>query len=185
MTHQYAVESPKRSVWSTSILGVVMILAGIFVLGDVALATIISAKLIGVAAIAVGMFEIVYAIWAGGWRGFLWHTALGILYIVFGCALISQPAFGSLILTWFVGLALLVSGIVRMFLAMRQPSHNKWMIFLPGLYGFVAGLLILIGWPSTGLWVIGTLLGIDLVLHGLGWILVAWKPVKPALRTPV
>lgn len=155
------------------LLGVVFILGGLFVLGDVALATIVSAMIIGVAAIALGTFEICYAIFAGGWRGFLWHILLGILYIVFGCVLVSQPVAGSLVLTWIIGVALVASGVVRIVLGMRQAGAGRWMVFISGLFALIAGLLILIGWPESGLWVIGTFLGIDLILHGVGWVVVA------------
>jgi uncharacterized membrane protein HdeD (DUF308 family) len=71
---------------------------------------------------------------------------------------------------------LVVSGLIRVVLGMRQAGAGKWMVFISGLFGFLAGVLILIGWPESGLWVIGTFLGIDLILHGLGWIVVALKP---------
>lgn len=159
-----------------SAIGIVLILAGVVVLGDLALATVISALLLGIAVICAGLVEIACAIFAGGWRGFLWQTALGILYIIFGCVLVSQPAFGSLILTWVLGAVLVVSGFVRIFLGIRHLHSGGWLIFVSGLFGFAAGLLIFIGWPSTGIWVIGAFLGIDLILHGLAWLAVGWRP---------
>ena len=177
MTQQYAAENPvKRSFWSSLLLGVVLILAGIFVLGDVVLATIISTLLIGVTVIIAGLFEVLCAIWAGDWRRSLWHTLLGLLYAVFGLALVNQPVTGSLVLTWLIGLILLASGFARIFLGICQSSSGKWTIVCSGLFGALAGFLILFGWPTTGLWAIGALLGIDLILHGLGWIIVGWKP---------
>lgn len=32
------------------------------------------------------------------------------------------------------------------------------------------------GFPMTGLWVLGMLLGIDLLSHGIGWLTLAWRP---------
>ncbi|MEY9228849.1 uncharacterized membrane protein HdeD (DUF308 family) [Bradyrhizobium japonicum] len=46
-----------------------------------------------------------------------------------------------------------------------------------GLFGVLAGLVILTGLPMTGLWVLGLLLGIDLLSHGIGWLTFAWRPV--------
>jgi uncharacterized membrane protein HdeD (DUF308 family) len=46
-----------------------------------------------------------------------------------------------------------------------------------GLFGVLAGLVILTGFPMTGLWVLGLLLGIDLLSHGIGWLTLAWRPV--------
>ncbi|MGY8668026.1 DUF308 domain-containing protein [Bradyrhizobium sp. UFLA05-109] len=50
-----------------ALLGIVLIAAGLFALGDVVFATLISVKLIGVIAIAAGAFEIMRAFWTTGW----------------------------------------------------------------------------------------------------------------------
>ncbi|TPI53530.1 HdeD family acid-resistance protein [Mesorhizobium sp. B2-2-4] len=176
MTQLSETQQPRRSAWTNSAIGIVFILAGIFVLGDLALATTISALVLGIAIVCAGFVEIALAIWAGGWRGFLWQTMLGILYVVFGCLLISLPVLGSIILTWVLGVVLVISGLGRMSLSLRYLSTDRWMMLVSGLFGLAAGFLILIGWPSTGVWVIGAFVGIDLVLHGLGWLVTGFRP---------
>ena len=87
-THQSVTSSTTAistpPAWVRVLLGVVLILAGIFVLGDVALATIVSTMFIGYTAIVAGAFEIIHAFWTKGWGGFIWQIVLGILYIAFG-----------------------------------------------------------------------------------------------------
>ncbi|MDX8533140.1 HdeD family acid-resistance protein [Mesorhizobium sp. VK25A] len=158
-------QQPRRSAWTNAAIGIILILAGVFVLGDLALATIISALVLGIAIICAGFVEIALAIWAGGWRGFLWQTTLGILYVIFGFLLISLPALGSMILIWLLGVVLMISGLGRISLGLRYLSTDRWMMLVSGLFGLAAGFLILIGWPSTGVWVIGAFVGIDLILH--------------------
>src|ERR1700753_3126335 len=92
------------------LLGIVMIVAGFFVLGDVMLFTLISTIFIGWMAIFTGAFEIIHAFWTKGWGGFAWQGLLGILYVVFGFMLVTQPVTSALILTYVLGLVLLVSG---------------------------------------------------------------------------
>ena len=99
--------------WLRVLLGVVFILGGVLVLGDVALATFVSTLVIGITAIAMGAFEIIHAFWSKGWGGFLWQVLLGILYIIFGSTVINQPVSGALILTLVLGLVFLASGIAR------------------------------------------------------------------------
>ncbi|MGH6752998.1 MAG: HdeD family acid-resistance protein [Bradyrhizobium sp.] len=152
------------------------ILAGLVVLGDVLAATIISAVLIGICAIVGGIFEISHAFWTKGWGGFFWQILLGVLYIIAGVSLVSQPAVGSILLTYVLGIVLLVSGAVRIFVGFRNWESAGWLLTLSGLFGILAGFVILSGWPATGLWVIGFLLGIDLLSHGLGWLLLALRP---------
>ncbi|MDI6025927.1 DUF308 domain-containing protein [Corticibacterium sp. UT-5YL-CI-8] len=170
MTYVSAALSPRRFAWANTAIGIALILAGIVVLGDVVLAAVVSALVLGIAIICVGFVEICFAVWAGGWRGFLWQTTLGILYIVVGCALVSMPILGLKVLTAVLGVVLIVSGLARVFTGLRNARSGRWLILVSGLFGLLAGVMILIGWPSTGLWAIGAFLGIDLILHGLGWI---------------
>jgi len=167
--------TPPRT-WVRVLLGVIFILAGLFVLGDIVVATILSAILIGIAAIIAGGFEIFHAFWTKGWGGFLWQILLGILYLAFGIVLVSQPVSGALVVTYVLGLLLFASGLVRMFLAFRHWSEAGWIMLLSGALGVIAGLIILTGWPITGLWVLGLVLGIDLISHGVAWVAYAWQP---------
>ncbi len=157
--------------WLRVLLGVVLILGGIFVLGDIALATLVSTLLIGFVAIAVGAFEVIHAFWTKGWGGFVWQILLGALYIIFGWTVVRQPVSGALILTLVLGLVWLASGFVRMFIAFRHWSQAGWLMLISGAFGVLAGLIILTGWPVTGIWVLGLLLGIDLLSHGVAWLL--------------
>jgi uncharacterized membrane protein HdeD (DUF308 family) len=170
MTYLPAALIPKRFAWANAAIGIALILAGIVVLGDVVLATVVSALVLGVAIICVGFVEICFAVWAGGWRGFLWQTTLGILYIIVGCALVSMPLLGLKVLTAVLGAVLIISGLARAFTWLRNAHSGRWLILVSGLFGVLAGVMVLIGWPSSGLWAIGVFLGIDLIVHGLGWI---------------
>jgi uncharacterized membrane protein HdeD (DUF308 family) len=161
--------------WVRVLLGIVFIVAGIVVLGDVAAASILSALFIGIAAIIAGAFEIVHAFWTKGWGGFLWQIFLGVLYVAFGLVLVSQPVSGAVLLTYVLGLLLVVSGVVRILLGLRHWSEVGAIMLFSGILGLVAGLIILAGWPMSGLWVLGFLLGIDLIAHGIAWLAFAWR----------
>lgn len=166
------------SLWVCALLGIVMIVAGILALSDVVFATIISVKLVGLTVIAVGVFEILHAYWTKGWGGFLWQILLGALYLGFGLVLLTQPASGALILTYFLGALLLASGIIRCVLSFAHWRQNGWMMLISGLFGLLAGLLILFGIPTISLWALGFLLGFDLVSHGVAWLLYAFVPSR-------
>jgi uncharacterized membrane protein HdeD (DUF308 family) len=167
---------PTPPFWVCVLLGIVMIVAGIFVLGDVVLVTVISTVFIGAAAIVTGTFEVIHAFWTKGWGGFAWQVLLGILYIAVGIVIMNQPVASALILTYVLGLLLLMSGVVRILLGFSHWKEAGWIMLLSGLFGVLAGLVILSGFPMTGLWVLGFLLGVDLISHGLGWLTYAWQP---------
>jgi uncharacterized membrane protein HdeD (DUF308 family) len=167
---------PAPPFWLCILLGIVMIAAGFLVLGDVAFFTVVSTIFIGWMAIIAGGFEIVHAFWTKGWGGFLWQVLLGILYLAFGIVLVTQPLTSALILTYVLGLVLMVSGFVRILVGIGHWREAGWIMLLSGVFGILAGLVILTGFPTTGLWVLGFLLGIDLIFHGVGWLTYAWLP---------
>jgi uncharacterized membrane protein HdeD (DUF308 family) len=45
-------------------------------------------------------------------------------------------------------------------------------VVLSGLITFLLGLIIVIHWPVSGLYILGIFLGIDLIFAGAGWIAV-------------
>lgn len=163
-------------LWMCLLIGIVMIITGLLVLGDVTLFTVISTMFIGSMAIVAGAFEIVHAFWTRGWGGFAWQLLLGAVYVAFGIVLLSQPVAGALLLTYVLGLLLLISGLARMLVGISHWQQAGWVMLVSGLFGVFAGLVILTGFPATGLWVLGLLLGIDLMSHGIGWLTYAWLP---------
>src|SRR5262249_41295211 len=143
------------SLWVRILLGIVFIVLGVFVLGDLAVATLISTLFIGAMAIAAGAFEIVHSFWTKGWGGFVWQILLGVAYIVIGFVLFTQPAGGALALTWVLGVVFVASGIARTYVSIRNWTQAGWLLLISGILGILVGLYILVGWPATGLWVIG------------------------------
>jgi uncharacterized membrane protein HdeD (DUF308 family) len=162
--------------WARYLLGFCLILAGLFVLGDIVTATLISTMFLGTVAVVAGAVEIINAFWTRKWGGFVWQMLLGILYVAFGVALFSRPVASALILTYFLGLLLLMSGIVRILLSFTHWREAGWLMLLSGAFGIAAGLIVLTGFPKTGFWVLGMVLGIDLISHGAAWLTYAWLP---------
>ncbi|MDO9429929.1 MAG: DUF308 domain-containing protein [Pseudomonadota bacterium] len=168
--------SAAEPVWVRSLLGVVLLLSGILVLTDIMLVKTVSAWVIGGAAVVAGAFELIHAFWTKGWASATPRILLGFLYVVFGLVLITQPSFRGVFLTYALGFALVLSGLVRLPVGFKlSTSLGRLLIMLSGAFGIVAGLIILSGWPISGIQVIGTLLAIDLISQGIGWLVVAWR----------
>lgn len=163
------------SWWGALLLGIVFIAAGLFILGDVALATVVSAIAIGVILLVAGASEIVHAFSAPHWRGFALRLLIGALYGICGAALIADPLVASVLLTFVFALALVASGVVRIFQSFQYWRWSGPLLLLSGVIGIVAGFVILAKWPVSGLWVLGTLVGIDLLLHGAWWMALGWR----------
>lgn len=163
-------------VWVRSLLGLVLLLSGIFVLADIMLVKTVSAWVIGGAAVVAGAFELIHAFWTKGWASATPRILLGFLYVVFGLVLLTQPSFRGVFLTYALGFALVLSGLVRLPVGFKlSTSLGRLLIMLSGAFGIAAGLIILSGWPVSGIQVIGALLATDLISQGVGWLVVAWR----------
>jgi uncharacterized membrane protein HdeD (DUF308 family) len=168
-------EARGTSWWGAILLGVLLVVAGLFMLGDVVLATVISAILFGVVLLVAGVAEVFQAFSAPHWRGFLFRLLIGGLYAVCGLMLVMDPLGSSVTLTLIFGVALIASGVVRLFQAFQYWQWFGVLLLASGIIGILAGLVILAKWPISGLWVIGFVVGVDLLFHGVWWIVLGWR----------
>jgi hypothetical protein len=66
-----------------------------------------------------------------------------------------------------LGFALIASGIMRLILAFNMKEGAPWLwVVLSGLIALALGVIILIHWPVSGLYILGIFLGVDLVRRG-------------------
>jgi uncharacterized membrane protein HdeD (DUF308 family) len=166
---------PLRAKWGWILaLGIVYMAVGIIALGSVVMATAAGVLVVGVMMVIAGVAEVINAFQVKSWGKFLFWLVLGVLYIVAGYIAFSNPLLAAATLTLILGASLVVSGIVRIFLAFGMKEGAPWVwVVLSGLITFLLGLIILAQWPVSSLYVLGIFLGIDLVFAGAGWIGIA------------
>src|SRR5579871_3342859 len=159
-----------RSGWIVA-LGVVYVIAGVVALGSVVMATVASVFIVGIMMLIAGVAEVFNAFQFKSWGKFLLWLALGALYVVAGLLTFENPLLAATVLTFVLGIVLMISGAARTVLAFGMRQGLPWIwIALSGVITFLLGLIILAHWPVSGLYVIGIFLGIDLVIAGAGWI---------------
>ena len=168
MTINPAGEAKEKSWWVYTLLGVVLLFAGAFVLADLVFASAVSAIWIASAIIVAGVYQILQALRGRGQRGLALDTLVGILYVAGGAILLLNPLRASLSLTLMLGIIWILSGLVRVFLA-EGMGRGRRAFMLSGTVSIIAGLVILFQWPASGLWVLGLCLGVDLIFHGIAW----------------
>ena len=152
-------------------LGVVLILAGIFALGDVVVFTLISVIFIGAMMLVSGIFQIVHAFMTKAWSGFALNLAMGLLYVVGGFLIMDEPVQGSVILTFVLLVALLVGGIMRIVVALRHRELTGWwMMVLGGILSVFLAVVLYASLPWSGLWVLGTVIAVELLVQGVTWL---------------
>ena len=150
--------------------GVLCAALGVVALGTVVASTIASVFLIGTFMIIAGAIEIGLGINARTpGRKALWVVA-GLLNLVAGAFALAQPLLAATVFTLLIGSALLATGVMRIVAGVQMHDGPKAPVILSGLVTTLLGILIVAGWPASSLVVLGTFLGIDLMLYGLTWI---------------
>lgn len=164
--------APLSAKWGWIVaLGVVYAVAGVLALGSVVTATVVSVYFIGIMMIIAGVAEVFSSFQIKTWGRFLFWLLLGLLYIVAGFVAFTNPLLTAAGLTLVLGAALFVSGLVRIFLGFSMKHGTPWIwVVLSGAITLLLGLIILIHWPVSSLWVLGIFLGVDLLMAGIGWI---------------
>ncbi len=154
--------------------GVISVIAGIIALaGDAMFATATAVYIVGFMMLFTGAAEIVAAFNAKDWSHRILWLLLGALYVFAGIICLQNPFAAATILTLLLGFALIIGGLVRIFLAtrMRQGTPWGWVVF-SGLISVFLGIIIITHWPVSSFFVLGIFLGVDLIFIGSGWIAV-------------
>jgi uncharacterized membrane protein HdeD (DUF308 family) len=159
-----------KSGWIVA-LGVVYVITGVVALGSVVFATVVTVFVVGVMMLLSGVAEVISAFQIKNWGKFLLWMLLGVLYIVAGFLTFENPLLAAAVLTLLLGFALVASGIMRIVLAFSMKQEMPWIwVAVSGVITLLLGLIILVHWPVSGLYILGLFLGIDLIIAGLGWI---------------
>jgi membrane protein HdeD len=166
----------RRTGWDVAI-GLILALTGVVVLGDVVLASVISVLFLGWTLVIGGAVGVIMSLRLIGQSRFWLAMFGGVLALVSGVIFLRHPGAALLALSLAIGSIMLVVGITRLVAAV-QHTEARWVMALSGLLSLVFGLLILSQWPTSALWLIGTLLGVHLILDGVG-LLMAGRP-RPA-----
>jgi len=164
--------TPLRAKWGWIVaLGVVYVVAGLIALGSLLSATVASVLIVGIMMIIAGIAEVINAFQIKTWGKFLLWLALGVLYIVAGLAAWDNPLLTAVWLTLILGIVLVASGAMRIFLGFNMKEERPWgWVVASGLITLILGIIILVHWPVSSLWALGVFLGVDLVFAGSSWI---------------
>jgi uncharacterized membrane protein HdeD (DUF308 family) len=166
-----------RSHWMWFLLlGVLLTMAGtaaIVVPPATVGTTFAVAIFLGVMLMVGGVATIVSSFWVGKWSGFLVQLLVGILYVACGFVVTENPAITALTMTLFVAVSFVVLGIFRSVgaLVLRYPQWG-WSL-LNGVITLLAGIIIYRQLPFDALWVIGLLVGLEMLFNGWTWIMLA------------
>ena len=152
-------------------LGIAQLILGIIAWFDVVAFTIAGVIFIGALLVVAGIFQVVHAFMDREWGGFALHLLVGILYVIGGFLLMNDPLPGAVIITILVAAALVIGGVLRIVIAVQHRHMPGWgLLIVGGIISLVVGVMLYLMLPWSGLWVVGTLIAVELIVHGISWI---------------
>jgi uncharacterized membrane protein HdeD (DUF308 family) len=154
-------------------LGIVQIVAGILAVGFAFTATLASAVTVGILLVVAAGAQMAAAIWARDWSGFFLFLLLSILYGVAGFVTLMHPLVAAEGLTLMLAAVFLTGGVYRIVVALVERFASWGWVFLNGVITVLLGIAIFQQWPGSGLWVLGTFVGCDLIANGVTWAVMA------------
>jgi uncharacterized membrane protein HdeD (DUF308 family) len=159
-----------RWLWAVA-LGAVLVVCGLLAIGYPTGSTEATVTLCGVLLLVGGGLQAGSAVWARGWGGFFVHLLGGLLAIFVGVIFIERPLISAVEWTLLMAIFFVAGGLIRAVSALTIRYAGWGWSVLNGVVTLVLGVLIWRGWPGTGLWVIGTLVGIELIFSGWSWVM--------------
>ena len=170
-----ATESP-RPVLGTAkkftawyiVAAVLFILLGVFAIIEPALAGLGVALFIGWLLLFGGVSHFIGAFGAGGARRVIGQILAGVVFVLGGLYFLTHPLMALGTLTLLLAAVIFVGGIFEIvsYFRVKDERASGWML-LNGIVAVVLGGLIWVHWPSSSVWAIGTLVGVNLLLTGI------------------
>lgn len=108
-------------------LGVVSIIFGVVILTWPAITLLVLVYSVGVWAVLAGIFQLVAALTIPDVKGSarVWGSIAGVLYILFGALLFSQPASGLATIIWIIGIYALIFGALLIWFGFKVKAMGK------------------------------------------------------------
>lgn len=114
-----------------------------------------------------------------GAPGFILTLLSALVMLATGALLLYNPLAGILTLTLLLASYFFVQGVIQIILGFRfRPIKGSAWFIVSGILALVMGGIILSGWPGTAAWVMGLLVGINLLFSGFSLISLAYSVPK-------
>jgi uncharacterized membrane protein HdeD (DUF308 family) len=154
-------------------IGVVFILLGILAIIEPGVAGLAVTILVGWLLIFGGVAHLL-AVFSGGGAGrVVWQVLIGIVYIAGGFYFLTHPLLGLGTLTLLLAVIILAEAVfeVIVYFLRRAEGGSGWLL-VNALITLLLGGLIWFHWPSSSVWAIGTLVGVNLLMTGISRLMV-------------
>lgn len=170
--------------------GVVLIVLGVLAVAVPGVATVAVDIFIGWLFLISGIVGLVAMFSERNIPAFLWGLVTAALSAAAGVLLIWKPVEGALTLTLVLTAFFVVEGVFQIVtsIAYREVMAGSWgWMLASGIADLALAAIIMLGWPATGIWTLGLLVGINLITSGWAIAMMAFagRSVAKAVNTAV
>jgi uncharacterized membrane protein HdeD (DUF308 family) len=167
MANSMTTDVHKATTWSI-VLSVLMIAAGVLAICVPVIAGIAVTAIVGWLLVFSGLLHLAFAWRAGRAGAVLWELLLGIVYGIIGFYLLASPVGGLASLTLAIAIYLVIEGVLELVLSFQlRPAPGSGWLLVDGIITLVLAVMIWGTWPSSALWVVGTIVGISMFFSGV------------------
>lgn len=160
----------KKFLSCTLIEGILLAILGLSMLMLPKITTITFGMMICLAFIVYGGYKAINAFITRHYtRHFILNIILGLILVGVGLFLFIAPMFNLVIITSAIGVYFFLESISTSAFAIqnRKTLYFWWANIPVAIMQFLLGLIIIVGLPSTALWIIGILAGINFLITGM------------------
>lgn len=153
-----------------------MILAGILALVYPMISSVAVVIFLGWLLIITGVVQAISLISARSVPHFWLQLVSVVLFIVVGALFLRNPGESLLTLTLLLIVFFMVEGISKVIFSLTiRPFPNWGWVLLSGIVGILLAMLLWASMPVTAAWLLGVLLGIELISEGAALGYLAWR----------
>ena len=115
-----------------------------------------------------GAFQFIHAFQSQGIGSTIWKLLVAILYLIVGIYFLLNPLIGVASFTLALAFFFVAEGVIDLvvYFQSRSVGGSVW-ILVDGIVTLILGILVWRQWPSSSLWLIGTLVGISMIMTGV------------------
>ena len=182
--HWASREDLRKGWLGFMLLGICLVILGLYALGHTIFTTIVSVQIFGWLLIIAGVMEAFYGFWRRRWGGFFLDLLTGLLYVAIGVMIVASPARAAEALTLLIAFYLILAAFFRLFAAISGQFQHWFWILCHGAIDLVLGIWIWRSWPLDSLLIIGLFVSIDLMLNGFTLVMLALAARKLPAGNP-
>src|SRR5712671_6820296 len=167
---QLRMRDAVREHWKAFLFeGILLVILGLAAMIVPPLASLAVTIFLGWMFLISGVGGLIATYWARNMPGFWWSLISAALAVLAGLILLARPVQGVLTLTIVVGAYFLAEGVTSIMYALehRRELSGRWSwLLIAGLMDLLIAFIVIAGLPGSAEWVLGLLVGINLLFGG-------------------